>query len=234
MQETEKPGVSVAEVCRRHGVATSTAFRWRVEFRPDRSQDAAIGNCCAHPWGEKTNAGDGSPVQSRAAAGRHGGSPTGQRAARLCVRRQQCGCSQAASRGKGERIMIVVAAGVKMHLALGHTDRQEARRARHTDPGAAERWIPSRIPSAMDPDHIERDISEGATITPRRSEPGKAQPKRGPLPDHPPRVVAAAPCPASARALARSSTIPRRGLDVAPRRPKCACRTRWPEQVQAT
>ncbi|WP_352596134.1 hypothetical protein [Mesorhizobium sp. M0633] len=150
MQETEKPGVSGGG-CRRHGVATSTAFRWRVEFRPDRWQDAAIGNCCAHPWGEKTNAGDGSPVQSRAAAGRHGGSPTGRRAARLCVRRQQCGCSQAASRGKGERIMIVVAAGVKMHLALGHTDRQEARRARHTDPGAAERWIPSRIPSAMDP-----------------------------------------------------------------------------------
>ena len=32
MQQTEKPGVSVAQVCRRHGVATSTVFRWRVEF----------------------------------------------------------------------------------------------------------------------------------------------------------------------------------------------------------
>ena len=32
MQETEKPGVSVAQVCRRHGVATSMVFRWRVEF----------------------------------------------------------------------------------------------------------------------------------------------------------------------------------------------------------
>ena len=32
MQETEKPGVSVAQICRRHGIATSMVFRWRVEF----------------------------------------------------------------------------------------------------------------------------------------------------------------------------------------------------------
>jgi transposase-like protein len=32
VRETEKPGVSVAQVCRRHGVATSMVFRWRVEF----------------------------------------------------------------------------------------------------------------------------------------------------------------------------------------------------------
>jgi len=32
VQETEKPGVSVAEICRRHGIATSLLFRWRVEF----------------------------------------------------------------------------------------------------------------------------------------------------------------------------------------------------------
>ncbi|MCP1968196.1 IS66-like element accessory protein TnpA [Bradyrhizobium elkanii] len=32
VQETEKPGVSVAQVCRRHGVATSMVFRWRAEF----------------------------------------------------------------------------------------------------------------------------------------------------------------------------------------------------------
>ena len=32
VQETEKPGVSVAQICRRHGVATSMVFRWRVEF----------------------------------------------------------------------------------------------------------------------------------------------------------------------------------------------------------
>jgi transposase-like protein len=32
VQETEKPGASVAEVCRRHGVATSMVFRWRVDF----------------------------------------------------------------------------------------------------------------------------------------------------------------------------------------------------------
>jgi transposase-like protein len=32
VQETEKPGVNVAEVCRRHGIATSLLFRWRVQF----------------------------------------------------------------------------------------------------------------------------------------------------------------------------------------------------------
>ncbi|WP_271599993.1 MULTISPECIES: transposase [unclassified Bradyrhizobium] len=32
VQETEWPGVSVAQVCRRHGVATSMVFRWRGEF----------------------------------------------------------------------------------------------------------------------------------------------------------------------------------------------------------
>ena len=32
VHETEKPGVAVAEVCRRHGIATSLLFRWRVQF----------------------------------------------------------------------------------------------------------------------------------------------------------------------------------------------------------
>ncbi|MER9420090.1 hypothetical protein NKI95_29795 [Mesorhizobium sp. M0306] len=32
MQETEKPGVAVAQGCRRHGVATSMVLRWLVEF----------------------------------------------------------------------------------------------------------------------------------------------------------------------------------------------------------
>src|SRR3954447_8659151 len=32
VQETEKPGASVAQICRRHGVATSMVFRWRVDF----------------------------------------------------------------------------------------------------------------------------------------------------------------------------------------------------------
>ncbi|MDX8496710.1 transposase [Mesorhizobium sp. VK22B] len=30
--ETERPGMAVAQVCRRHGIATSMAFRWREEF----------------------------------------------------------------------------------------------------------------------------------------------------------------------------------------------------------
>ena len=32
VQETEKPGANVAQVCRRHGIATSMVFRWRVDF----------------------------------------------------------------------------------------------------------------------------------------------------------------------------------------------------------
>jgi transposase-like protein len=32
VQETEKPGVAVAQVCRRPGIATSLLFRWRVQF----------------------------------------------------------------------------------------------------------------------------------------------------------------------------------------------------------
>ena len=44
MQETEKPGVSVAQVCRRHGIATSMVFRWRVEFGLIAQKGAATGN----------------------------------------------------------------------------------------------------------------------------------------------------------------------------------------------
>ena len=32
VMETEQPDVSVAEVCRRHGIVTSMVFRWRVQF----------------------------------------------------------------------------------------------------------------------------------------------------------------------------------------------------------
>lgn len=32
VQETEKPGVAVAEICRRHGIATSMVFRWRTQL----------------------------------------------------------------------------------------------------------------------------------------------------------------------------------------------------------
>lgn len=30
--EAEKPGVSVAAICRRHDIATSMVFRWRIQF----------------------------------------------------------------------------------------------------------------------------------------------------------------------------------------------------------
>ncbi|CCG42830.1 conserved hypothetical protein [Magnetospirillum molischianum DSM 120] len=40
--ETEQPGVSVAEVCRRHGIVTSMVFRWRVQFGFTRRKKADL------------------------------------------------------------------------------------------------------------------------------------------------------------------------------------------------
>jgi len=40
--ETEEPDVSVAEVCRRHGIATSMAFRWRVQFGLSERKEARL------------------------------------------------------------------------------------------------------------------------------------------------------------------------------------------------
>jgi transposase-like protein len=36
--EAEQPGVSAAAVCRRHNIATSMIFRWRVQFGVDRDK----------------------------------------------------------------------------------------------------------------------------------------------------------------------------------------------------
>ncbi len=47
VQETEKPGFSVVQVCRRHGIATSMVIRWRVEFGLTARKGAVTGNSCA-------------------------------------------------------------------------------------------------------------------------------------------------------------------------------------------
>jgi transposase-like protein len=38
VMEAEQPGVSAAAVCRRHNIATSMIFRWRVQFGVDRDK----------------------------------------------------------------------------------------------------------------------------------------------------------------------------------------------------
>ena len=45
--ETEQPGISVAEVCRRHGIVTSMVFRWRVQFGFAGKKRSEAGNGCA-------------------------------------------------------------------------------------------------------------------------------------------------------------------------------------------
>ncbi len=54
--EAEQPGVSAAAVCRRHNIATSMIFRWRVEFgvrRREQAELAAVrvsdGECVGEP-----------------------------------------------------------------------------------------------------------------------------------------------------------------------------------------
>src|SRR5882672_12665763 len=68
--ESEQPGMSVAEVCRRHRIVTSMVFRWRVQFgftgkkaaklatvtRPeaaleDRLAQRCCTMCCSHRRG---------------------------------------------------------------------------------------------------------------------------------------------------------------------------------------
>ena len=40
--EAEQPGVSAAAVCRRHNIATSMIFRWRVQFDVHRGELAEL------------------------------------------------------------------------------------------------------------------------------------------------------------------------------------------------
>jgi transposase-like protein len=42
VMEAEQPGVSAAAVCRRHNIATSMIFRWRVHFGVGRDKPANL------------------------------------------------------------------------------------------------------------------------------------------------------------------------------------------------
>jgi len=42
VMEAEQPGVSAAAVCRRHNIATSMIFRWRVQFGVRQGEHAKL------------------------------------------------------------------------------------------------------------------------------------------------------------------------------------------------
>jgi transposase-like protein len=42
VMEAEQPGVSAATVCRRHNIATSMIFRWRVQFGVGQQDSATL------------------------------------------------------------------------------------------------------------------------------------------------------------------------------------------------
>jgi transposase-like protein len=124
--ESEQPGMSVAEVCRRHRIVTSMVFRWRVQFGftgkkavklatvtlPGGSSGGSSGPAVLH---DLLHPPDGMmPVQLP------------RWATRLCARRQRSGSGSPACSRPGGRTMMIVPAGVKVHLALGYTDMRKA------------------------------------------------------------------------------------------------------------
>jgi transposase-like protein len=124
VQETEKPGGAVAEVCRRHGIANSLLFRWRVQFGLTAPKGATTANRGARRRRSEWGAGARCLAQSRSSAGRDD-DRTGGRTACLCAGQQQSGRGEAAARRGGDITMIVVLAGVKVHLALDYADMRK-------------------------------------------------------------------------------------------------------------
>jgi len=120
VQETEKPGASVAYVCRRHGVATSMVFRWRVDFGLGARKALQLVTVALA---------DGAANELPALAVLRDlvRPPDGMMAIEVGDGRRVFAPADSspvepAARQQGEGIMIVISAGVKVHLALGHTD----------------------------------------------------------------------------------------------------------------
>ena len=122
VRESENPGATAAEICRRHGIVTSMLFRWRVQFGFGKRARAKLGGRAsstgAHP-------GNARPERSVAAARRHDGRRIGRWATCLCTDGQRSGCSPSTRQRAGDSAMMIVPAGVKVHLALGYTDMRK-------------------------------------------------------------------------------------------------------------
>lgn len=125
VMETEQPDMSVAGVCCRHDIATSMVFRWRIQFGFCEKESAKL-------------------AAVKLADGRSGGAsaplvlhdllqpPDGMTAVELadgrwvvCARRQRSGCCSPTCSRTGGVAMMIVPAGVKVHLALGCTDMRK-------------------------------------------------------------------------------------------------------------
>ncbi|MER8766990.1 hypothetical protein [Mesorhizobium sp. M0968] len=93
-------------------------FRWRVEFGLAARKGPQLATV-ALIHRRKPNR---RPSQSRAAAGRHDGSPTGRWARVFASAGSNADAVKLHLAATENASLIVVPAGVKLHLALGHTD----------------------------------------------------------------------------------------------------------------
>jgi hypothetical protein len=99
-----------------HGLPLAGAVRL------DRQEGAATGNGGVDQRHGERGAGARGFAQPGAAAGRNDGSRIGRWTPCLCTSWQQFGGGEAAACPQGEGVMIVIPAGVQVHLALGHDD----------------------------------------------------------------------------------------------------------------
>ncbi|MGY3647600.1 transposase-like protein [Bradyrhizobium sp. LM4.3] len=64
VRESEQPGATAADVCRRHGIVSSMLFRWRVQFGFGKATAGEIGGGECH----RSAIGNARPERSAAAA----------------------------------------------------------------------------------------------------------------------------------------------------------------------
>ena len=121
--------MSVAAVCRRHDISTSMVFRWRIQFGFGAEQPARLVSV-AVAGTEKTAARVSTDVRSCCRI--FSPVPDGMTAVDLPDGRrvfapdgQRSGGGPGARRRAGDQAMMIVPAGVKVHLALGYTDMRK-------------------------------------------------------------------------------------------------------------
>jgi transposase-like protein len=89
--ESEQPGMSAAEACRRHRIVASMVFRWRVQFAFAGKKDAKLAEVTLVGSGVGGSLTPCSAERSVASTGRDNAGATARLAALLCARRQRSG-----------------------------------------------------------------------------------------------------------------------------------------------
>ena len=119
--ESDQPGVSVSQVARKHGIVTGLLFRWRVQFGVAQRKRAKLAPVALS---------DDAPAILRLRDLVQ--PPDGMTAIDLPAGRRvfaPAGVDLHAVRehliGEGADAMMIVPAGVKVHLALGYTDMRK-------------------------------------------------------------------------------------------------------------